>query len=128
MRDKVGKLSAGHHTQLREYLDGLRKHAADDRERRELEAEAHDDEVERIFASLDSSEKAIFKTLWEEAQKPEVRLRQAQQASASVNEQRQRELYKQFIAEATPYRGQGTKISNIRQKYFAAGWDGSARD
>ena len=128
MREKVGRLSAGHNEQLRSFYDGLRKQYADERERRELEAEAHDDEVERIFASLDSSEKAIFKTLWEEAQKPEVRLRQAQQASASVNEQRQRELYKQFIAEATPYRGQGTKISNIRQKYFAAGWDGSARD
>ena len=128
MREKVGRLGAGHNAQLRNFYDGLRKQYADDRERRELEAEAHDDEVERIFASLDSSEKAIFKTLWDEAQKPEVKLRQAQQASASVNEQHQRELYKQFIAEATPYRGQGTKISNIRQKYFAAGWDGSARD
>jgi len=128
MRDRVGRLGPGHNSQLRECLKGLEKQYADDREKRELEAEVHDSEVERIFASLDSSEKAIFKTLWEEAQKPEVKLKQAQQASMSVNEQKQRELYKQFVAEATPYRGQGTKISNIRQKYFAAGWDGSARD
>jgi hypothetical protein len=97
-------------------------------EDRELQAENQDDPLYRIVMALPDDARAIMNELASNRPGALDTINQVKQENAQqINEQKQRELYAAFLAEATKVKGNTAWASNIRAKYMAMGWDGLQR-